>query len=162
MFTDLALSLKNTPDWECTSMQRFHLVFSYYPETGIGTVFEETWCKTEKEALNRVHVKVPNKGKLIEAWLSEWQNPDAAMELLYGYNVKQPHRELKSMMEKVIAQRTAPVLGKLQKSIRKMLANTLSPPPIKKESRIKRAKKPMEFSTVYWAKSWRDVEKGNA
>lgn len=143
-------------------MQRFHLVFAYVPETGLGTVFEQTWCKWEKDALNRVHSKVPTGGKLLEAWLSEWQNPDAVMELLYGYNIKQEHKELRKLVEDVISKSTEPVLDKLKKSIRGMLTAPAKSKQIAVvETRIKRAKDPMKHQDVYWAISWRDTEKSN-
>ena len=147
-------------------MQRFHVVLAYYKDDNACDLsFEETWAKTERECLSRAKSKVPQGGKLSQAWLSEWQNPDACMELLYGPNAKEPEPELKTMVEKVVEKRVSPVMERLSKSLKRMLTKPPSPPPLpiirEKDSRIKRATKPFQKIQAYWAISWRDVEKSN-
>ena len=146
-------------------MQRFHVVLAYFKDAHTCDLsYEETWAKTERDCLSRAQSKVPRGGMLDQAWLSEWQNPDACRELLYGSVINEPDPELKKMVEKIVALRTEPIMDRLKKSIRGMLtapAPSRLPVIIKKDSRIKRADKPFQRLQTYWAISWRDTEKSN-
>lgn len=135
-------------------MQRFYIPFTYKRNHDGGLVATETWCKADKDALTRIHVKLPPLCTLVEAWLVEWQNPDAPMEALFG-NKKEPDGRLKEMLTEHRNERMRAALDKAKRQSGKprvRLKHPLALPPPEKK-----VVEPYKPFTLWYAISYRDV-----
>jgi len=130
-------------------MQKFYLSFTYKTPDG-DTRTGESWCKKDTDALSRIHLKLPAQCQLWEAWLVEWQNPDAPMEPLFGGKA-QPDDRLKEMLCAHRNSKLATVLTKMKNSKPRVRLKNTSPPPVPKEK-----KKEYCPFVLYYALSYRD------
>ena len=139
-------------------MQKFHLPFSYKtPEKELK--HSETWCKKEGEALDRIRVKLPALCSLEEAWLCEWQNPDAPMEQLFGIR-KQPNQELKEMLVAIRNSKIGGLISKAKASLTKPRVKLKVPDTVASVEKAVEEYKPFRPYKVLAAVSWRKHTQG--